>query len=267
MSALPSSGQILFTAINTTLGRATRNQLALSDSQVWSLTGVSTGQIKFTNFYGKSPSVSNGSIADYDFRNTSSYSGSGTNVTDLRGNYNLTFNSAPTYNTNPLSITLTTTVSANSAFVNINLANGYTVELLFKYTSNVGNFFKIFSYASGNDNNGIQVQVNSSNQVYLWNTNTATALTASATLSTNTWYHVIITSNSTIYVNGTSVTKTGSSTTLTNSNRVLAVGDQARTRSIVGNVAFARFYNKVLTATDVSSLYTDAKASGSYGLP
>jgi hypothetical protein len=266
MSALPSSGQILYTAINTTLGRATRNQLALSDSQVRSLTGIATGQIKFTNFYGKSLNT-NAAIANYDFRNTSSYTGSGTDVIDLSGNYNLTFNSAPTYNTNPLSITLTTTVSANSAFVNINLANGYTVELLFKYTSNTGNFFKIFSYASGNDNNGIQVQVNSSNQVYLWNTNTGIALTASAALSTNTWYHVIITSNSTIYVNGTSVTKTGSSTTLTNSNRVLAVGDQARTRSIVGNVAFARFYNKVLTATDVSSLYTDAKASGSYGLP
>lgn len=54
MSSLPNSGQIAFTAINNTLGRATRNQLALSDAAVRSLSGVPSGQIGFSNFYGKS---------------------------------------------------------------------------------------------------------------------------------------------------------------------------------------------------------------------
>jgi hypothetical protein len=269
MSALPSTGQIAFTAINATLGRAARNQLALSDAQNRTLTGVATGQIKFSNFYGKSLVTTIPSSASYDFRSTSSYSGSGsTTVNDLSGNnYTLSFNSAPTYNTSPYSVTLSSGVSAISSAVTINVSGGYSIELLFNYSTNTNNFFKIFSYTVNNDSNGLQIQVNPSNQIYMWNASSNFGLYSASGISANTWFHFVVTSAGTMYINGSAVSTTGSSGSIANTARVLAVGDQIRSRSITGNVALARFYNTALTAAQVSSNYSSIKGSGSYGLP
>lgn len=223
-------------------------------------------ELVYTNESGLVP----GLTANYDFRTTASYSGSGsTAVTDITGNgYNLSFNSAPTYNTSPTRVALSATISAMSSAVSIAVASGYSIELLFMYTSNAGNDFKVFSYTANNNGDGIQVQVNSSNQVVLYNNNTSSGVVASGTtLATNTWYHYLVTSGGVVYINATSVSTTGTASALANGNRILTVGDHGRTKSIVGNVAIARFYNSAVTAAQASSLYNAAKSGGAYGLP
>lgn len=207
-------------------------------------------------------------VANYDFRDTSSYSGtSSTSVKDLTGSYNLTFNSAPTYNTSPYNITLTATQSATSSSVNIDISGGYSFEVLFKFSSNPGTYPKLMSYAVSNDSNGLQLQIDTNNKIYLWNTIISSGLTSANALSTNTWYHIVITSAGLMFINGSSVSTTGSYSSIANASRVFAIGDQANTRTVPCSVALARFYNAAITSSQVTSLYSAAKASGNYSLP
>ena len=83
------------------------------------------------------------------------------------------------------------------------------------------------------------------------------------------WYHYVGTSTGTMYVNGLAIGTTGGVLlSLPTASRVIAVGDQVRTRSIIGNVALAKLYNYALTASNVTSLYNEAKTwGGNYGLP
>lgn len=224
---------------------------------------------KFRGFLTPQPTYALSSSANYDFRTIASYNGTGTTVVDLSGNNNtLTFNAAPTYSVGPTSVGLASNVSAISSPVTIDTTNGYSMEIMFQMTSNPGNFFKLFSYTVGNDNNGIQIQMTSDNKLYLMNTEGGLRYT-STFFNLGQWYHYVGTSTGTMYVNGLAIGTTGGVLlSLPTASRVIAVGDQVRTRSIIGNVALAKLYNYALTASNVTSLYNEAKTwGGNYGLP
>lgn len=212
-----------------------------------------------------------GVVAGFDFRNRTSYTISGyTLVNDLSGNNrDLAFNTAPTYNTSPYSVTLTATISARSAVTtSIEVSGGYSIELLFRVTSiPAGTTPMIFAYAVGADSNGLQVQLNGTNRVYLWNSSLSLGLFSANAISLNTWYHFVVTSAGIMYLNGSAVSTTGSVGSITTESRTISIGDIARTRSIAGNVAIARLYRTPVSATIVTYLYNTAKGFGAYGLP
>lgn len=278
---LPSTGPITLLQIkNEMLGSSTPilfSQYYANASSGFT-TGVSgipnTGNvISMSHFRGKSKTTTTTTTASaaYDVRSTTSYSGSGTALNDISGNgYNLTFNTAPTYTTAPNSVTLTTLAqrALGTALVSVPITNSaYSVELLFKFSANSGNFDKLFSYAVSNDRDGLQVQMQPSNQIYLWNAANSNGLyqTSPVTMTTNTWYHVVFSVNSTggtIYINNVSKACNAYTSTLSTVARYFTLGDQASTRTLRGSYAVARFYNNTLSSTDVASLYNDLKASG-----
>ncbi len=210
-----------------------------------------------SSFRGKTRNVI---VAEYDARKTESYSNSSpTTFVDISGNgYNLTFNQAPTYNTSPFRVFMNSNVFAASSAQSINLQNGYSIEALINFTSNPNNNFKVFSYTTSNNSNGLQLQVDTTNKMYLSNSQTG-IFRNETILASNTWYHVVFTSSNTSYVNGTSNATTGATSILTTGNRVLSVGDVGGTRSLLGNVAFLKLYNYVKSSNEVSISYESAK--------
>jgi hypothetical protein len=217
----------------------------------------SNSTISMNSLRGKTRSVI---TADYDARKAESYSNTAsTTFFDLSGNgNNLTFNQAPTYNTTPFSVSMTSNIFASSTVRPINLQNSYSVEALFNFTSNPNNNFKLFSYTTSNNSNGIQLQVDNTNKMYLSNSQTG-IFRNETILASNTWYHVVFTSSNTSYVNGTSNATTGSTAVLTTGSRTLTIGDIGGTRGMPGNIAFVKLYNYVKGSNDVSVSYESAK--------
>jgi len=214
-----------------------------------------------------------GLVAWFDFTNDGrSYSGSGTSVTDLSNNkYNLAFSNPVRVLTSPYGIEFNPNVAAISlAKPNINMSNGYTIELLFRYSTNTNDYFKLFSYTFANDGNGVQIQVTPDNRIYMWNNSNNIAFACTQVLKANTWYHFVITvtgsATGVIYINGVAQNSTGSLARLANMARYITLGDQDRSRSITGHIALARFYNVALTAPNVGTLYNAARAAGGYGI-
>jgi hypothetical protein len=199
-------------------------------------------------------------VADYDVRQATSYSNNlPTTFNDLsRNNYNLVFNQTPTYSSSPFFITLTSNNYASSTTLPINLQSGYSIETLFRFSTNTNNNFKIFSYTASNNSNGIQLQVDSTNKAYLSNSQSG-IFRNETTLVANTWYHAVFTSSNTSYVNGASNATTGTTNVLSTGQRTLTIGDIGGQRSMAGNVAFLKLYNYAKDSNEVAVSYESAK--------
>ena len=269
MTTVPSTGETTLTILKNVFGGP--NGLLKLSEYYTNATGAYTSgvagipsignMLTLGHFRGKSK-VTQLFAASYDFRDGASYPGSGNTVNDLSGNgYHLTFNSTPTYNASPPSISMSLlTLNATRSNVTIPITNNaYSIELLFRYTTNPGNFFKLFSYNPVDDGAGPQVQINSANLVYIWNN--GAGWWANTALQTNKWYHVVFSSANLVYVNGVAVGTSGGPGTLTTKSAILALGDSSSLRSIQGNIALARFYNIALNASQITTLYTSAKNS------
>jgi hypothetical protein len=205
--------------------------------------------------------------ASYDFRSATCYTGSGSNtVTDLSGNgYNLTFNTAPTFVASPRSVTVGSNKRATSALLAVDVASGYSLEVLFKFTSNPGNFMVVAGLVTTTDQNGVQIQVSPESVPYMWNNAVGNGSYSSVTAA-NTWYHVVFTSSGIASVNNVAVTNSGFNNALNVTNRMLLIGDL--NRAVNGSVALYRFYSSALSKATITTLYADAKTGGNpYGLP
>jgi hypothetical protein len=234
-------------------------QSTAAGNNVWRYFGVS--------YVGGGTRTSTFPIVIYDFTDTRSYTGtSSTSVYDISGNtFTATFNTAPTYNANPKYITITSgTVSAISSSTLVDITKGFTLEIMFMFTQNAGNAPVLWSYAVGTDNNGIQLQLDSSNFLYIFNTNGSTILKASVACLATTWNHYVFTSAGDMYLNGTNISTTGTLGTFTNASRTFSVGDINRTRSMIGNYAFVELHGCVLSQSEVATIYTSLRSSNQY---
>jgi hypothetical protein len=82
--ALPSSGAISFSNVDTELGYSSSAQISLNDAAVRTLFGISSGAIDMNTGHGKSNFPA--ALLFVDVGNSSSYPGSGTTLYDISGN-------------------------------------------------------------------------------------------------------------------------------------------------------------------------------------
>ena len=258
MSALPSTGQIAFTAINTTLGRSTRNQLALSDAQNRTLTGVATGQIKFSNFYGKSLVVS-GAIFELLFGTAS------LPTSDTYGAAISRSGSAPTIVNDATRGYVMNTVGSRFLFTNasFNLPPSYT-KMAWIYSlvanqvngnilsvNNGGNGLHYFWYANGTQ---LSAGHSSGGDIIPY-------VTDPNVVPVNTWIHYAVTYDNatrtmTLYRNGSNVSSTtNSALSWSGSILKLGVGNFFGGFVFNGYIDNVRVYNRALTAGEIATVY------------
>ena len=160
-------------------------------------------------------------VMDIDFFNTTSFSGSGTNVYDLTNSASLaaTLYGTPTINTNPKSITFNgtnqymfITKDLSPSFSNVNTYKNYTftVNVWMNPTTTNGNGVILSELGVGNTSSGWHdaqiVLVNGVLKFGIWPyTNGVPLISSSISTPINNWYMVSLTYNGAIinaYVNG-----------------------------------------------------------------
>lgn len=224
---------------------------------------------------------------------STSYSGSGSTITDLSGNgFNGTIYNSPTY---------------SSPYFTYNGSNTYiqTPNMVSKFNNTTSVSIEIWVYAAGasmalveNGNTGDPTAGWTYNQMYLgptfgairyawatvWNGTSVPSVGAgTASINYNTWYHVVLTYNGTnviSYLNKTPGTSTAVSRqvpwvggTSPNNGYVLSIGAHSPTSftggsvnnvNFNGRIGLIRAYNRALTSSEVTQNYDANKAL--YGL-
>ena len=152
----------------------------------------------------------------------------------------------------------------------LNLTGDVTVELWFRLTATVFNqdYIRIFGKGN-NDNRTWSLWYHVGNQQFLYQRYGSTNMNAvySATVSLNTWYHMVGTSSSNnhvLYLNGVSRATSSTGTTFASSTDPYTIGQGITNQYHIGNIAKAAVYNRALTATEIAQNYNALK--GRYGL-
>ena len=194
----------------------------------------------------------------------SSYSGTGTTWYDISGNSrNLTMNSLSYSSNNGGYIIFDGSHTADSSAYSINFSNGFTVEVVAKFSGS--DYEGLFAFNEPMNGNYINVQAQGGTNIR-WEVDSGSSFTTTNSLTSNTWYHVTCVyegdSNNTsatarIYINGvenntSSLFRSGQNQT---SNFVLGEWDDYLT----GNIALSRMYNKVLNSTEVLQNFNATK--------
>lgn len=163
----------------------------------------------------------------------------------------ITFNRRPDVSKDPVAVVMSVDLSATSRVVDIMTNNGYTFEILFSISEAQPYYPLICGLSLGNNKKGVQIQLDPEMRVYMWNSYTQKGLKALNKLSLDTWYHVIISSNGNIYINGMKAFVEGSSRRIENVPRILSVGDIDRRRSFKGKIKMLKFYDRELDMKEV----------------
>ena len=194
----------------------------------------------------------------------SSYSGTGTTWYDISGNSrNLTMNSLSYSSNNGGYIIFDGSHTADSSAYSINFSNGFTVEVVAKFSGS--DYEGLFAFNEPMNGNYINVQAQGGTNIR-WEVDQSSSFETTNSLTSSTWYHVTCVyegdSNNTsatarIYINGVenntqNLGRSGQSQT---SNFVLGLHDG----NLTGNIALSRMYNKVLSPSEVLSNFNYTK--------
>jgi hypothetical protein len=211
--------------------------------------------------------VTNGLTFHVDAAIPSSYSGSGNVWNDLSGANHMKFYSNSSYNVNanPTFSTdgggsLITTGIFGKSMNNSGITGGAprSFEAWVKFNSITSN--AVMSIGSSPCNGLFELMAYQNNIIdHIW----CAYLPSSTVLSTNTWYHVIITydgsTNHFVYINGvqvaTSSTFSGPNTPLTTVNTPIYIGPAVTTTwgAFNGKIGVLRIYNRVLSPSEVTT--------------
>jgi hypothetical protein len=229
------------------------------------------------------PASNSSLVVDYDFSNANSYSGIGTNVTNLsNANNSATLVNGPTFFTTPgyafmdgvNDYMLTENLSSYFGAVAAGIKNtNFTINLWFNPKALNGVIVQEIGQTTPNSGfhaSNIEM-VNGALRFTIWPSTSYSVLISSTTLTLNNWYHVALTYdgiNLRAYLNGVligsaSVTRVSSLNTTGNLYYALGAADATN----MGSGSFGRFllsrfsvYNTSMTATDIASLYTGQRA-------
>ena len=215
--------------------------------------------------------VTSGLVLCLDAANSKSYPGSGTNWTDLSGvGLNGTLAGGTSFSTSNGGIINFDGVNGKVTFPNITIdtSNGIAVDIWFK-TSSSSKYQDIFDMA---DSYGVWLVTNYSTDGpgkigASFNTATGRMLVS---YSADTWYHIVLTGSGTsnyVYVNGVQA-NTSAQTVQTSVNfntaRLGQVDGDRASEYLVGNIAACKFYNRILSAVEVSQNFNALR--GRFGI-
>lgn len=213
--------------------------------------------------------ITNGLVAWFDAAQTRSYSGSGTTWTNLSSTGNLTLNNGPAFDSgNGGSIDFDGTNDYASG-LSFNASGGFTLECWQKFDSLAAGYQGFFGAGTtqpantslfwGRFDSGFALYFNSNDNLYSWSP------------STSSWYHHVMTYNSTTYVkewilNGTMQTptsRTSNSRTFANPegfNVGCAFGFGFAIDPLNGKMAIVRAYTRVLSESEAANNYNAEKS-------
>lgn len=209
-----------------------------------------------------------------DAADSASYSGSGTAVSDISGNgLNCTLTNGPTFSNGAFNLDATDDVILTNSTVD--LRSDFTLEGWFSL--NVDTTASFFGHGNAGAVNSQSLHTHflpgsgpngNRGQLFAFYNNDASSPTTNVNRPKNTWYHVVFTySNSSpftkkMYVNGVDLNITAEQTqaAYAAAPTVLRMG-QTFSATGGGNckIAQARYYNKVLTASEVLQNYNATK--------
>jgi len=217
--------------------------------------------------------VNSGLVLCLDAANNKSYPGSGTTWTDLSPNQNNgILTNGPTFNTGsggnivcdgiddyvkpPSSSTLQLTDFTLSSWVKTTIAN--TNQFIIDCSSNAALGF------------GYSYRITSSNTIRFWAYSAQYYLDSISTLSTNTWYNIVVTyDNSTltqkIYINNVLDNSSTAGYFITSTPSYLQIGAaQLFGMYLKGNISSIQIHNRTLSASEITQNYNAIK--GRFGL-
>ena len=225
-----------------------------------------------------SPFITTGLILNYDISNTSSYSGSGTTVTDLQGNSNGTLSGTPTYSSSNGGYLTFSSASNQSLLTNTSLnsklspANTSTIISFFTWVYPTGNGVIVTETSTTGWHDSQIEMVSGTVRFSVWSNGTGFASTISTPL--NNWYYVGFTYDGTNlrgYVNGSLAVTSGTISRLTPYNNggsaALRYGIALTDSTSLGGGGYGNFrfgafhvYNTALSGSDVLSNYNSTKS-------
>ena len=203
--------------------------------------------------------VTDGLVLALDAGNTKSYPGSGTTWTDLSGNGNNgTLTNGPTYSSDDGGSIV---FDGDNDFINgvhnsqLNITGDITVECWFRVTNTRSDWVRIFGKGDST-NRTVGFWYNQPSSVFLYQRYGTSDMNAqyNATVSLNTWYHMVGTSSSnnhTLYLNNVVRATSTTGTTFASSTDPYKVGYGSIHTYHIGNVSNCRIYNRALTAEEV----------------
>jgi hypothetical protein len=221
------------------------------------------------NYYGPRI-VTDGLVLCLDAGNSKSYSGSGTAWTDLSGNNNSgTLTNGPTFSsTNGGAIGF----DGSNDYINgvhnaqVDLTGNMTAEAWFYISSNTFDWVRVFgkSDAVNNTNRTYGLWYNIGGSAFLYQRYGSSAINAQATrtVSTNTWYHMVGTSNGTshvLYLNAQIAASGTAGSTFYSTTTPYTVGFAGFHARLSGYVSSVRLYNRALSAAEVLQNYNTTK--------
>jgi len=227
---------------------------ALSSSEVTTLYGETSCEYTCTTDTNGFPaSASSNLVAYYKLDNdatdeTGSYNGTATDVTYDGGRYgsSAVFNGSSSY------IDLGNNSSNNS--------NVISVSCWLKTTATTGCIYSNGGLDGGSV--GLAIIITASGFLRFGANNTLD-VTGTTAINDGNWHHVAFSYNNgnlNLYLDGnTTPEMTGTSTGFTTANRNFIIGREARTATkyFAGQIDQVRFYTKVISSTEASSLYED----------
>jgi hypothetical protein len=219
------------------------------------------------------PIVTNGLTFNVDAAISSSYAGSGNVWNDLSGSNNMKFYTNSSYNVNANPIfssdgggSLITTGIFGKSLNNSGISGAAprSFEAWVKFNSISSN--AVMSIGNNTCYNLFEMMAYQNNLIdHIW----CAYLPSSTVLSTNTWYHVIMTYDGTtnhyVYINGiqvaTSSTFSGPNATLATVNTPIYIGPSVTTTwgAFDGKIAVLRIYNRAIAPSEVTSNFNAIK--------
>ena len=219
--------------------------------------------------------VTNGLVLHLDAGNSRSYTGSGTSWSDLSQNSNGgTLTNGPTFSSISSGVV---GFDGSNDYINgvhnaqVDLTGNMTAEAWFYISSNTFDWVRVFgkSDAVNNSNRTYGLWYNIGISAFLYQRYGSSAINAQVTrtVSTNTWYHMVGTSNGTshvLYLNAEIAASGTAGSTFYSTTTPYTVGFAGFHAPLSGYVSSVRLYNRTLSASEIRQNYHATK--GRFGL-